>query len=61
MFKYSIRSEITRKYYERRLRKFFNFTQFEIGLKEMEKRCNKFAEKGKGNTDWMLNQIIRQK
>jgi hypothetical protein len=26
MFKYSIRSELTRKYYERRLRKFFDVT-----------------------------------
>jgi hypothetical protein len=58
MFKYSIRSELTRKYYERRLRKFFDFIQFEIGLKEMEKRCNDFTEKGKGNTTWTLNQII---
>jgi hypothetical protein len=58
MFKYSVRSEITRKYYERRLRKFFDFIQFEIGLKEMEKRCNDFTEKGKGNTTWTLNQII---
>ena len=30
MFKYSIRSELTRKYYERRLRTFFDFIQFEI-------------------------------
>jgi hypothetical protein len=47
MFKYSIRSEVTQKYYERRLRKFFDFIKFELGLKEMEKRCNDFTEKGK--------------
>ena len=39
MFKYSIRSELTRKYYERRLRIFFDFIQFEIGINETEKRC----------------------
>jgi hypothetical protein len=56
MFKYSIRSELTRKYYERRLRKFLDFIQFEIGAKDIEKRCNNFAEKGKNNTNWTLNQ-----
>jgi hypothetical protein len=51
--------EVTRKYYERRLRRFFDFIQFEIGIKEIEKRCNDFAEKGKSNINWTLNQIIR--
>ena len=30
IFKYSIRSELTQKYYERRLRKFFDVIQFEV-------------------------------
>jgi hypothetical protein len=30
MFKYSIRSELTQKYYERRLRKFFDVIHFEV-------------------------------
>lgn len=59
MFKYSIRSELTRKYYERRLRKFFDFIQFEIGIHEMEKRCDDFGKKGKIDRSWTLNQIIR--
>ena len=29
MFKYTIKTEITRKYYERRLKKFFEFIEFE--------------------------------
>jgi hypothetical protein len=58
MFRYSIRSELTRKYYERRLRKFLDFIQFETGTKEIEKRCDSFAEKGKDN-NWTINQIIR--
>ncbi|MDW0284996.1 MAG: hypothetical protein QN785_07095 [Nitrososphaeraceae archaeon] len=41
MFKYSIRSELTRKYYERRLRTFFDFINFSKGS-EIEKRCNSF-------------------
>jgi integrase len=59
MFKYSIRSELTRKYYERRLRTFFDFIQFEIEIKELEIRCNHFAERGKININWTLNHIIR--
>ena len=35
------------------------FIQFEIGIQEMENRCNSFAERGKTNIDWALNQIIR--
>ena len=30
MFNYAIKTEITRKYYERRLKKFFDFIEFEI-------------------------------
>ncbi len=30
MFKYSIKTEITRKYYERRLKKFFHFYRIQI-------------------------------
>jgi integrase len=59
MFKYSVRSELTRKYYERRLRIFFDFIQFEIEIKEIEIRCNHFAERGKININWTLHQIIR--
>ncbi|MFZ0328678.1 MAG: hypothetical protein WAL66_15390, partial [Nitrososphaeraceae archaeon] len=43
MFKYSIRSEITRQYYERRLRKFLDFVQFNPEATDIEKRCNDFA------------------
>jgi hypothetical protein len=59
MFKYAIKTEITRKYYERRLKKFFDFIEFEIADKSIEYRCNKFAEKTKDNTNWALSQIIR--
>jgi hypothetical protein len=59
MFKYSIRSELTRKYYERRLRRFLDFIEFEIEIKGVEERCNDFAEKAKNDISWTLNQIIR--
>ena len=59
MFKYAIKTEITRKYYERRLKKFFDFIEFEISDKNIEYRCNEFAEKAKGNINWVLSLIIR--
>jgi hypothetical protein len=58
MFRYSIRSELTRKYYERRLRKFLDFIQFENATKDLEARCNSFAQRGKENVDWVINQTI---
>jgi hypothetical protein len=59
LFKYAIKTEITRKYYEKRLKKFFDFIEFEITDKNIESKCNKFAEKATSNTNWVLNQIIR--
>ena len=59
MFKYSIRSDVTRKYYERRLRKFLDFIQFEPETSKIEKRCNNFAKYGKQNSNWALNYFIR--
>jgi hypothetical protein len=46
MFKFSIRSELTRKYYERRIKRFFDFIEFSAD-KEIEERCNRFAEKAR--------------
>jgi hypothetical protein len=59
MFKFSIRSESTRKYYERRLRGFFDYIQFEIEINDAEKRFNNFARHCKGNVNWTLNQIVK--
>jgi hypothetical protein len=58
MFRYSIRSELTRKYYERRLGRFFDYIQFEIEAQNMEKRFNDFVECSKNNINWTLNQFI---
>ena len=57
VFKYSIRTEITRKYYERRIRTFFDHIEFLRGL-TIEDRCNYFAEKARGNDVWASNQVI---
>ncbi|HKO63930.1 MAG TPA: hypothetical protein VJU13_01900, partial [Candidatus Nitrosocosmicus sp.] len=51
MFVFSIRSEVTRKYYERRLRHFFNHINFDLeNSKNMEVRCNNFSIKGKNDS-----------
>jgi hypothetical protein len=57
MFKYSIRTELTRKYYERRIRTFFDFIEFMVGS-PIEVRCNLFAEKAKSDTHWVIVHII---
>jgi hypothetical protein len=59
MFRFSVRSEVTRKYYERRLRKFLDFVQFKPEVTDIEIRCNDFAERGKQNPNWALNHFIR--
>jgi hypothetical protein len=57
MFAYSMRSELTRKYYERRLHRFFDFIEFESN-NGLEQRCNDFAVKGKSDINWALNKIM---
>lgn len=43
LFKYAVRTEITRRYYERRIRTFFDFIGFMVGS-VIEERCNSFSE-----------------
>jgi hypothetical protein len=57
MFVYAIRSALTRDYYLRRLRRFFDFINLEK-KRTIEERCNLFAEKGKTDSNWAFNSII---
>jgi hypothetical protein len=52
-FKYAIKTELPRRHYERRLKKFFDFIEFETIEKDIEYRCNKFTEKSKDNANWI--------
>lgn len=45
MFKYAIKTEITRKNFERRLKKFFDFIEFEIRDKDIKYSLIKFGQK----------------
>jgi hypothetical protein len=58
LFLYAVRSQVTRVYYLRRLRIFFNH----IGLLPkgtMEERCNLFAANGINDPNWAFNCIIK--
>ena len=57
MFKFSIRSEVTRKYYERRIRRFFDFIEFSPN-KGIEEQFNLFAEYARKDINWTLIKII---
>jgi integrase len=57
MFVYAIRSALTRDYYVRRLRRFFDFINLEK-QRTIEERCNLFAERGKTDPDWAFNSVI---
>ena len=60
MFKFSVRSETTRKYYERRIRLFLDFINFGLENKNnIEERCNEFAYKGRSEIKWAVEQVIR--
>ncbi len=48
LFLYPVRSQITRDYYHRRLRIFFNHISL-LPNAAMEERCNQFAFKGTVN------------
>lgn len=57
MFMYSIANELTRKYYERRLKKFFDYVGFDL-QSDLGQRCNSFAGRGIIDGEWALNQVI---
>lgn len=52
-FDQSLRESTTRW-----LRKFLDFIQFENVTRDLEARCNSFAQRGKENVDWVINQAI---
>ena len=57
IFIFGIRSQLTRDYYIRRLKIFFNYIEL-FPERNISERCNFFAEKGKENPSWAFNNII---
>ena len=53
LFVYAIRSQVTRDYYLRRLKIFFNYIDL-LPEGTIEERCNLFATKSIGDPTWAL-------
>ena len=58
LFLFAVRSKVTRDYYLRRLRIFFNHINLEHD-KRMEERCNYFARKGTKDPKCAFNAVIK--
>ena len=53
------RSEITRKYYERRIRHFLHFIKFDLeNINDIEKRYNTFADRASSEIKWAVVQVV---
>ncbi len=57
LFCYYIRNDLTRKYYERKLKKFFDYIKLETN-DEIDNRFKTFAENSSSNKDWALTNIL---
>jgi hypothetical protein len=58
LFVYAMRSQVTRDYYLRRLRLFFNYINL-LPKGTIEERCNLFAAEATENPTWSFNLIIK--
>ena len=59
LFVYAIRSQITKDYYLRRLRIFFNHINLLSEGGRMEVRCNIFAAKGLKDPNWGFTSTVK--
>ena len=57
LFVYAIRIQITRDYYLRRLRTFFDYIKV-LPNANIEQRCNRFAAKAAKDHNWTFGTII---
>jgi hypothetical protein len=58
LFVYGMRSQVTRDYYLRRLRIFFNYINL-LPKGTIEERCNLFAAEAIEDATWSFNLIIK--
>ena len=58
LFVYAIKSQVTRNFYLRRLKIFFNYINLQSDLTK-EERCNYFANKGTNDQNWAFNSILK--
>ena len=57
LFVYAIRTQITRDYYLRRLRTFFDYIEL-LPNANIEQRCNHFAAMATKDHNWIFSTII---
>ncbi|HET7149233.1 MAG TPA: hypothetical protein VFI73_12120 [Candidatus Nitrosopolaris sp.] len=58
LFTYAVRSRVTRDYYLRRLRIFFNYIHL-LPDRTMEERCDLFAAKALKGPIWAFSSIVK--
>ena len=58
LYLYTIRSQVTRDYYLRRLKIFFNYLDLKSD-QAIQERCNYFAKKGTNDDSWAFNRIVK--
>ena len=59
LYIYAMKAPMTRDRYKTRLAKFFDFIGLELGLNELDYRARMFAQKGRDNSSWVLNNILK--
>jgi predicted ATPase with chaperone activity len=59
LYIYAMKAPMTRDRYMTRLAKFFDFIDLELSTKEINYRARIFAHKGRENSNWVLNNILR--
>jgi integrase len=59
LYIYAMKSLMTRDSYKTRLAKFFDFIGLELSSEELDYRARIFVQKGRKNTSWVLNNILK--
>ncbi|HJT49023.1 MAG TPA: hypothetical protein VJ729_12650 [Nitrososphaeraceae archaeon] len=59
LYIYAMKAPMTRDRYKTRLAKFFDFIGLELGVKEIGQRAGVFAKRGKENSNWVLNNVLK--
>jgi hypothetical protein len=61
LYIYAMKAPMTRDRYKTRLAKFFDFIGLEVDLKKerLDYRARVFAKKGRENSNWVLNNILK--
>jgi hypothetical protein len=57
LFIYALKAPMTRNRYQTRLAKFFDF--IDIAGTRLEDRARAFAERGKNDSNWAFNNIVK--